>query len=253
MMRSESKYARHGSGWLAGALLAAGLVLGSMPLQARAQHEEHARAEHEDGGPEHEAHGEHAHGEHGAHEPVTLQKVFSDKRIWISLINFGLLVFLLVRNTRKPLASFLTTRRSEMEREISAAAEMRAKAEAKFQEYSARMAQLDDELGKLRKDIERGAQEDKARIMAEADETARRLRRETESLIEQHAKSLGDSIRRELVTAAVSRAELLLRESVTESDQERIAQTYVQSVSHEASLGGGQGRASANALPQEQS
>lgn len=235
MMRMLSKsWARASSLLLV--LLALGLCTAQVGI-ARA--DEHAEAEAEAGG-------------HGHGGQVHLSDVFRSTEFWGSVINFTLLVWVLRRLGKKPLSDFLTNRRAEMEREISAAAEARAKAEAKYQEYSARMAQLDTELAKLRADLERGAQEDKARILAEAEETARRLRRETESLIDQHAKSLSANIRREIVNAAMARAEVLLRESVTEADQERLARGYVTTLNHEASgpSAGGQAR---SAQPQEQS
>jgi F-type H+-transporting ATPase subunit b len=219
------------------------LQLGSVaPVFARDEHEDAAAAGEE---------GDHDGGHHGG--PIHLKDVFGSTEFWGAVINFTLLVLLLRRLGGKPLRSFLVNRRREMEREMSIAAEMKAKAEAKYQEYSQRLAQLDQELAKMRRDIEAGAQEDKQRILAEADETSRRLRRETESLIDQHSKALSASIRREMVGAAMAQAERLLRDSITEADQQRLAQSFVREVREEDAGNQPASRRAVAAVPQEQS
>jgi F-type H+-transporting ATPase subunit b len=168
--------------------------------------------------------------EHGHAGPLHASDVVRNPEFWTAAINFTLLLFLLRRFGKKPVSEFLVQRRREMEQAMTEAAAMKQKAEAKYKEYAARLATLDEELSKLRSDIERGAQEDKRRIVAEAEETARRLKRETESLIEQHAKALASSVRRDMVDAAMVAAEQRLRAVLTEGDQQRLAEGYSQQV-----------------------
>lgn len=166
-----------------------------------------------------EAEAEHDEG-HG-HGPFYKETTF-----WAAVINFTLLLLVLRRLGKKPIADFLQDRRRGMERSMTEAAEMRAKAEALHKEYSERLAQLDKDLQKLRDDIARAAEDDKKQIVADAEENARRLRQETEGLIEQHAKALQAGVRREVVEAATHAAEQILRGSLTESDQQRLAEGY---------------------------
>lgn len=192
-------------------LLILALTLGSAPALAVAQEEDGAAAEHEGG------EGGHEHG---------LRGMFSNQSFLAALINFSLLIWVLRKLGKQPLSDFLSSRRSEMEKSMAAAADMKAKAEAVFKEYTARLAQLDTELAKLRSDIERAGEEDKQRIVAEAEENTRRLKRETEALIDQYGKALSLQVRREMVDAAVAAAEKMLRDNINESDQQRIAASY---------------------------
>jgi F-type H+-transporting ATPase subunit b len=153
---------------------------------------------------------------------------YKETTFWAAVINFTLLLLVLRKLGSKPVAAFLQDRRRVMERSISEAAEMRAKAEALHKEYTQRLAELDRDLQKLRDDIARAAEDDKKQIVADAEETARRLRSETEGLIEQHAKALSASVRREVVEAATSAAEQILRGSLTDSDQQRLADSFKQ-------------------------
>lgn len=202
--------------------LALALTLSSAPAFAAAQDED-AAAEHEAG------EGGHEHGH-------SLRSMFANQSFLAALINFTLLIIVLRKLGKQPLADFLKSRRNEMEKNMAAAAEMKAKAEAVFKEYNARLAQLDTELAKLRTDIERAAEEDKQRIVADAEENARRMKRETESLIDQYGKALSAQVRREMVDAAVAAAEKTLRENINESDQQRIAQSYDQRIQQGARM-----------------
>jgi F-type H+-transporting ATPase subunit b len=197
-------------------LLAFALTIGTAPAFAAAQDEDEAA--------------EHAGGEGGHEHEHSLRGMFSNQSFLAALINFSLLVWVLRKLGKQPLADFLSSRRSEMEKNMAAAADMKAKAEAVFKEYNARLAQLDTELAKLRGDIERAAEEDKQRIVADAEENARRMKRETEALIDQYGKTLSAQVRSEMVEAAVAAAEKLLRENISESDQQRIAQSYDQHI-----------------------
>lgn len=171
-------------------------------------------------------------GEHGGH--FTFSSVWNDPEARGALLgaffSFGALVWIIVRFAGKPFSAFLSTRRAEMEEAIKEASEMKAKAEARYKEYNERLAGLDQELKKLKDDIARGAEEDKKKIMAAAEESARRLKAETESLIEQHAQALGTSVRREVVAAAVDAAEEVLKKQIGAHDQQRLADDFKQRV-----------------------
>lgn len=165
---------------------------------------------------------------------------YTTTEFWAAVINFSLLLLVLRKLAAKPLSNYLVDRRRLMERTMTEAAEMRKKAEALHQEYTARLAQLDAELGKLRQDIARAAEDDKKQIVADAEETARRLRRETESLIEQHAQKLSAGVRREVVEASVNAAEQILRSALNPSDQQRLADVFKQEIKgHETDDGHG--------------
>jgi len=175
-------------------------------------------------------------GGHG-HGGVSLHEILAGDHsvtFWGAVVNFALLLLLLYKGAAKPLGAFLATRRSDVETAMREAAAAKAKAEAQFEEYTRRIEGLDAELAKLRADIERGAEEDKKRIMAEAEEATARLKRDTETLIRQHAEGLERQIRTEVVEAAIATAERVLREKVGGEDQRKLADAYREQI---ASLG----------------
>jgi len=168
----------------------------------------------------------------GGHHGVSLDHdIIHNPKFWTGVLNFSLLAFLLIKFGRAPIRDFLSGRRQEMERAINEAAEAKAKAEAKLKEYSDRLGQLDSEMAKLRADLVAAGEEDKKRIVAEAEETTRRMKVETEALIDQHAKALSAQVRRELVDGAIATAERLLREQITAADQQQLADEFRRDIS----------------------
>jgi F-type H+-transporting ATPase subunit b len=182
-------------------------------------------------------------GEHGGHGVSVRQILFADigedasdeakaaakhdtLSFWGAVVNFSLLVFLLVRMSKKPMQGFLAERRKSVEQGIVEAAEMKTKAEAIWKEYTERMQTLDAELAKLRTDMAAAAAQDKARIVAEAEESSKRLRAETAALIARQAEQLESQIRREVVEAAVAAAERAVREATTADDQRRLSDAF---------------------------
>jgi len=171
-----------------------------------------------------------AEGDGGHGGPVTIQGILHDTHFWAAVINFTLLLLVLRKLGGKGISEFLKTRRATMEASINEAAEIKAKAEAKHQEYTARLATLDAEMNKLKTDLEAAAVADSKRITAEAEETAKRARVETESLIEQHAQALASEVRREVVEAAVLAAQQVIAQSVNGGDQQKLADGFRQRI-----------------------
>ena len=203
------------------ALAMAGVLLTAVPA-VRAEGDEPAQAVEE-------LEDQHSGGHHGG--PLHIDHIIHNPEFWTAVLNFSLLVFLLVKFGRAPIRDFLGGRRREMERAINEAAEAKAKAEAKLKEYTDRLGQLDSEMAKLRADLAAAAEEDKKRIVAEAEETARRMKIETDALIDQHAKALSAQVRRDLVDGAIATAERLLREKITAADQQQLADEFRRDIS----------------------
>jgi F-type H+-transporting ATPase subunit b len=174
---------------------------------------------------------------HGGHHggPLHFSEVLHNPELWTAALNFTLLLILLRRFGAAPVRDFLVGRRKTMEQAINEAAEAKRAAEAKLAEYNGRLATLDSELAKLRSDLVAAGEEDKKRIVAEAEESAIRTKRETESLVDQHAKQLQTSVRHDMVEAAVAAAEAMVRQKLAPGDQERLADAYKQRIASQPS------------------
>jgi F-type H+-transporting ATPase subunit b len=175
-------------------------------------------------------------GHHGAHGGrLTLHDIVAGHealQFWGAVVNFALLVWVIVRLGKKPVASFLEDRREKIDRGIQEAAAVKAKAEAVFNEYTERLKTLDAELTKLRSDIAKAAAHDRAQIVADAEESAKRVKTETEELVARQAEQLESEIRREVVQAAIDAAERAVKEVATADDQRRLADAFAREISN---------------------
>lgn len=197
-----------------------------------------AQGEHGGGGGHHDAHfnwASHLFGGLGAHDAPPFLA---------SIINFLALCAILYFIARKPLSSFLTERRREIEEGLLESKRIKEQAEAKHRDYQERLARLDSDLAQLKKEIVAAGEKERDRIVADAESTAARMRRETEFLVEQELKQLRIDLRREIVEEAVTTAERVLRERVTDDDQRRLADEYSRMADRMLGKGGSVARTS---------
>lgn len=208
-----------------GALLAVALVVvvavaGATAPAARAQeqegpreHPEEVAGEHGTGGGESSEHGT----EHGI-DPKTLALQF---------LNFGVLLFLLIKFGGRAINNGLRARHEQLKSDMEEAAKQKAAAEARFKEQEKRLANLENELEAMRRSILAEAESEKARIIAAAEEKARRVQDETRFQLDQQVKEAEQRFRAEVAQAALKIADELLRRSVNASDEQRLAQSFV--------------------------
>ena len=191
----------------------------SLPALAFAQEGEHAAAgeAHEAAG---EGHGE-GHGEHG--EAPTLDW----GRLGWQILNFGALLFLLVKFGGPPVAKALAARHQQIKSDLASAAETRAAAQARFEQQEKRLASLEQEIATIAASIKQEAEAEKARLIALSEERAKRIREESEFIIEQQIKQAEEDLRREVAAAAVALAEKIVRSQMGPGDQQRMIDSFV--------------------------
>jgi F-type H+-transporting ATPase subunit b len=209
------------------------VVLASAPILAWAEPPADEAAEAAETG---ETHGT----EHGGHARPSLIEVVTSTEFIASVLNFAILVGFLVYFARKPLQSFLIARRRAVEEGMAEGARIKQEAEAKFREYSERLAQLDNEVSRLRTEIREAADKEKTRILEDTENRITRLKQETGRLIEQQMQQLQADVMREVVDTAVASAESVLRDKLNAQDQQRLAREYLTEINKAAK---GEGRA----------
>jgi F-type H+-transporting ATPase subunit b len=147
-----------------------------------------------------------------------------------SLMNFGLLAFILYRFGKKPIGEALQKRRQTIMGDIENATRLREEAEARLNDYEDRFERIEETLGQLKAEYAAQSEVEKKHILAEAEERRARMRRDAEFRIEQELKSAKVELLQEAVLGAVKAAEEIIRQRATTQDQERLAQEYLKSV-----------------------
>ena len=152
------------------------------------------------------------------------------KKLALQLVNFGVLIFILVKFGGPAIGKALAARHQQLKADLAAAAAARAEAEARLAQQEARLAALEQEIEGIRTGVKAEAEAEKARLIATAEERAKRIKEETRFVLEQAGKEAEARLRREVALAAVDLAEQMVRKSLGPADQQRLLDTFVADV-----------------------
>jgi F-type H+-transporting ATPase subunit b len=145
-------------------------------------------------------------------------------------INFAAFFAILLKMIGPGLARMARERHDVLSAAIAEGQRLRDEAQAKLDEYSKRLGQLDAEVAALVDGIRKDAQADKERILAEAEARAGRIQKDAAQQIEAEIAKVRSTLEREAVAAAVAVAEQILREKTSDADQKKMADRFVASL-----------------------
>lgn len=171
----------------------------------------------------------------GEEEPQVLPK-----RLVLQILNFGVLVFILVKFGGPAVNKALAARHQQLKADLASAETARAEAEARLARQEARLAKLEQEITEIQAGVKKEAEAEKDRLVALAEERAKRIKAETSFALDQQVKEAEANLRREVALAAVQLAEHLVTQSLNAGDQQRLVESFVAGV-------GGNGHAPAKA------
>jgi F-type H+-transporting ATPase subunit b len=169
---------------------------------------------------------EHPGGELPAHETPEIH----GKSLALQLLNFAVLIFVLVKFGGPAIGKALAARHQQLKADLAAASAARAEAEARLRQQEARLAALEQEIEGIRTGVKAEAEAEKARLIAMAEERAKRIREETTFVLEQQVKEAEERLRREVALASVNLAEQMVKKSFGPPDQQRLVDTFVNDV-----------------------
>lgn len=195
-------------------ILASLVALPAVALAESASHgDSHEAAGHESG---HDGHGE-----------LSFTGLFKNTEFLGTLVNFTALIVLLAWVIRTKGNPALAERRKQVQEELAEAQRLRKEAEQRHGETALRLEKLDQEMVQIRAEMIKAGEQERDQIVAQAEEKAARMRRDASFLIEQQIKQLREDLTKEATAAAVQAAQELLQKSTSETDQDRLAQAYL--------------------------
>jgi F-type H+-transporting ATPase subunit b len=150
------------------------------------------------------------------------------------IVNFVLLVGTLVYFLRAPLSGYLATRRTQVRAELDAAEAMKRTAAEQIAQMDEKLKALPRELDdlKARGQAEIAAEEARIRELAEAERV--RLVEQASRDIDQQVRMAQRALVEHAADLAVSVAEQKIKREITGDDQARLVKTYLDQVRHHA-------------------
>ncbi|MFT3766334.1 MAG: ATP synthase F0 subunit B [Minicystis sp.] len=147
-----------------------------------------------------------------------------------SLINFGVVAYVVYRFGKKPLAESLLKRKQTIMADIDTATKLKKDAEARLEEYEEKLENIQEKLEEVRAEYAAQADLEKKHILADAEERRVRMRRDAEQRIEQELKAARAELLREAVEGAVAAAEELVAKQIAARDLDKMANDYLGSI-----------------------
>jgi F-type H+-transporting ATPase subunit b len=144
-----------------------------------------------------------------------------------ALFNFAVVAFLVGKYGGPAIRKMVTDRHDEVAKQLEESTRLREEAQAKLDEYSKKVAQLDSDIAKLVEGIRGEAEHDKQRILAEAAARAERMKKEAEQTIAAEIARVKLQLEREVTFTAIAVAEKLLTEKTTEADHRKLNEQFI--------------------------
>ncbi|HVR20752.1 MAG TPA: ATP synthase F0 subunit B [Polyangiaceae bacterium] len=143
------------------------------------------------------------------------------------VLNALVLYAILYRFAKTPVREGLARRKANIERGMKDAAEHKANAQARLDEYEEKLATIEREVERVRNDMREGGELERTRVLADARARRERLERDAKLLVEQEFAAARENLTRELVEAALRSATNTLKTRVTPADHARFADEYL--------------------------
>lgn len=160
---------------------------------------------------------------HGEHAGINI------KFLLLQILNFSVFLFILIKFGGSAMRKFLRGRHELIKKDVHDASELLKQAKQKAEEQERRLASLEKEIANLRDSIQKDAEREQARLIASAQEKAKRIQEETRVQLDQQVRSAEARLRAEVATASIKLAEELLKRTVSPEDDRRLAREFVTS------------------------
>lgn len=141
--------------------------------------------------------------------------------VW-KIVNFAILVFLLLKFVKKPLQNYLQQRKETIEKTLKEAREAKELAQRALAEVEERLVLKDKEIAAILESAKDSGEREKARLFEEGERMKTRILDQARMNIDYELRKAKEAIQVEAAESALARAEQMIKEEITEKDQERL-------------------------------
>ena len=146
------------------------------------------------------------------------------------VMNFGVLAIGLFLLLKKPVSQALNSRIKGIKDQLDELEEKKMAAEKQLAQYNEKFSNLEQEAEKLIEDYIRQGNEAKARIIEEAKQAAEKLEEQARRNIEHEFKQAKLELQLEVVEKALKKSEEIIKSKITDKDQEKLVDEYLDKV-----------------------
>jgi F-type H+-transporting ATPase subunit b len=133
----------------------------------------------------------------------------------------------LIRAAKKPVREALANRKANIMRGIEEASRMKQDAERRLAEYEKKLASIDQDVERVRREMREDAEAERAHILAEARLRREGMEQDAQALVAQELAAARESLTGDLVAAAMKAATQALSERLRPEDHQRLSEEYL--------------------------
>lgn len=164
-------------------------------------------------------------GEAGGHDNAAVTDLL------YRIMNFALLVIVLVFVVRKSsLGAFFSNRREEIQRKLAQLNQERKQAEDLKRDLDGKLKAFEVQRKEILEQLRQEGEAEKRRILAQAEERAAQILANADLAIAREVQAARERLRHELLAAAAKQAEEIMVKSLSERDQDRLVNDFIQNV-----------------------
>ncbi len=141
-------------------------------------------------------------------------------------LNFVILLYLLYKFARKPIANMLSSAARNTKDTMDSAELKLKEAEAKLAEYQQKLANLEKEMAEMRERSLAAIEDEKKRMIEDAEETAKKIEQQSQARIEQDVLKAKIAVRTFLVDESIRLAEQLIADKIGSQEQKALISNY---------------------------
>ena len=146
-------------------------------------------------------------------------------------LNFGIIVFIIVKYAKTPIKNFLLNRREEVAREISKIEEEKEKANNKIQEATRMLEDSEIRFNKIKERIILEGEKKKQKIIENAQQESKILLEETRKKVANQLREAKEEFKAKLIDTAVSLAIERLPDEITTEDNQKFIHLFLERAS----------------------
>ena len=146
-------------------------------------------------------------------------------------LNFGIIVFILVKYARTPIKDFLLSRREEVAREIEGIEVQKEEAEKKIQDAARMLNESEIRFTKIKERIIQEGEKSRQKIIEDAQQESKILLESTKKRLENQLLDAKKTFQSELVDMAISLAMKRLPDEITTEDNQKFTNQFLASAS----------------------
>jgi len=146
-------------------------------------------------------------------------------------LNFGIIVFILIKYARTPIKDFLLSRREEVAREIETIEEKKEEANKKIQDATRILVESEVRFARIKERIIQEGETKKQKIIEDAQQESKILIESTMKKIESQLLDAKRTFKSELVDTAISLAMKRLPDEITTEDNQKFTNQFLTSAS----------------------